>query len=31
MAAMMFICIFFGIVGGAAMVGIYWIENSENK
>ena len=29
MTAMMYTCIFFAIVGGAAAMGIYWIENSE--
>lgn len=28
---MMYTCIFFAIVGGAAAIGIYLIENSENK
>ena len=31
MTAMIYTALFFAIVGGAAMVGIYWIENSENK
>lgn len=31
MTAMMCTCIFFAIVGGAAMVGIYLIEKSTNE
>lgn len=29
MTAAICTCIFFAIVGGAAAMGIYWIENSE--
>ena len=29
MTAMMYTCIFFAIVGGAAVMGIYWFENSK--
>lgn len=29
MTAMIYIALFFAIVGGAAAMGIYWIENSE--
>jgi hypothetical protein len=29
MTAMFYTCIFFAIVGGAAAIGIYLIENSE--
>ena len=29
MTAMFYTCIFFAIVGGAAAIGIYWMENSE--
>lgn len=31
MTSMMYVALFFGIVGCAAAIGIYWIENSENK
>ena len=29
MTAMLYTCIFFLVVVGAAAMGIYWIENSE--
>lgn len=29
MISMMCVALFFAIVGGAAAMGIYWIENSE--
>lgn len=31
MTAMIYTALFFVIVGCAAAIGIYWIENSENK
>lgn len=31
MESMFYTALFFAIVGGAAAMGIYWIENSENK
>lgn len=31
MTATIYTFIFFAIVGGAAAMGIYWFENSENK
>ena len=31
MTAMFYTCIFFAIVGGAAAMGIYWIEKSTDE